>query len=307
MAWVLDAPSGVLRNHALSSEIRREAMFDVQTMKFLRPEPGYGKRRGDTVTITRVMQLPVAGRVSEQDVLPSGRPAINTKSVQVSEWGFKVPMTEFEQNLAFFDMSNQFQQMLRDQMSMTLDLMATSALKTTPYKYIPQAGGGVFTTNGSPGGNTANANLSIADLRLIRDQLRKNKAPYFRGGHYVGILSTRAARGIKNDPEYKDWIAPHENEPTIMGRMKDVEGFMLLETNNVYSFLDLVGASTVCGEAIFFGADPGFLAVVENPELRAGIPVDLGRFREVGWVGTLEAALTWEIASVARVIHVTSA
>lgn len=305
MAWVFDAPSGVFRNHTLSSEIRREAMYDVQTMKYLRPEPGYGKKKGDTVTITRVMQLPVAGRVNETDVLPSGRPAINTKSVTVSEWGFKVPMTEFEQNLAHFDMSNQFQQMLRDQMSLTMDLMCTAALKTTPYKYTPEVGGGVFSTNGAAAG-TATANLAIADLRLIRDQLRKNKSPYFRNMRFVGILSTRAARGIKNDPEYKDWVAPHENEPMVAGRLKDVEGFLLLETNNVFSFLDLVGASTVCGEAIFFGADPAFLAVVEQPELRAGIPTDLGRFHEVGWVGTIEASITWDIPSLARVIHVTS-
>lgn len=305
MAWEFDAPSGVYKNHALSSEIRREAMYDVQTMRYLRTEPGYGKKRGDTLTITRVMQLPVAGRVSEVDVLPTGRPAINTKSVTVSEWGFKCNTTQFEQNLTSFDMSNQFQQMLRDQMSLTMDLMSATALKTTPYKYTPQVGGGVFSTNGTAGGS-ATANLAISDLRQIRDQLRKNKAPYFRNGQYVGILSTRAARGIKNDPEYKDWISEQTAEPMIMGRMKDVEGFTLIETNNVWSFLDLVGASTVCGEAIFFGADPGFLAVVEQPELRAGIPSDLGRFREVGWVGTIEAALTWDIASLARVIHVTS-
>lgn len=305
MAWTWDAPSGVFRNHALSSEIRREAMYDVQSMKFFRPEPGYGKKRGDTITITRVMQLPVAGRVNETDVLPSGRPAFNTKSITVSEWGFKSTVTEFEMNLAHFDMTNQIQQMLRDQMSLTMDLMCTTALKTTPYKYTPQVGGGVFATNGTAGG-TATANLAIADLRLIRDQLRKNKAPYFRNGKFIGILSTRAARGIKNDPEYKDWVAPHENEPELMGRMKDIEGFLLLETNNVNSFLDLIGASTVAGEAVFFGADPGFLAVIEQPELRAGIPADLGRFREVGWVGTIEASITWDIASLARVIHVTS-
>ena len=280
-------------------------MYDVQTMKFLRPEPGYGKRKGDTITITRVMQLPVAGRVGELDSLPNGRPAINTKSVSVSEWGFKIQTTEFESNLAFFDIHNQFQQMLRDQMALTMDLMSTSALKTTPYKYTPEVGGGVFSTNGTAAG-LATANLAIADLRAIRDQLRKNKSPYFRGGKFVGILSTRAARGIKNDPEYKDWIAPQENEPTVAGRMKDIEGFQLLETNNVYSFLDLVGSSSVCGEAIFFGADPGFLAVVANPELRAGLPVELGRFRDVGWVGTIEASITWDIPSLARVIHVTS-
>ncbi len=305
MTWTWDAPSGVYRNHTLSSDLRREAMYDVQTLKFLRPEPGYGKKKGDTLTITRVMQLPVAGRVGELDVLPNGRPAINTKSITVSEWGFKIQTTEFESNLAFFDIHNQFQQMLRDQMALTMDLMGAAALKTTPYKYTPQVGGGIFATNGTAGG-TATANLAIADLRAIRDQLRKNKSPYFRGGKFVGILSTRAARGIKNDPEYKDWVAPHENEPTIAGRMKDIEGFQLLETNNVFSFADLVGASTVAGEAIFFGADPGFLAVVQNPELRAGLPVELGRFRDVGWVGTLEASITWDISSLARVIHVTS-
>lgn len=280
-------------------------MYDVQTMRYLRPEPGYGKRKGDTITITRVMQLPVAGMVNELDVLPQGRPAINTKSVTVSEWGFKVPTTEFERDLTSFDMTNQFQQMLRDQMSLTMDLMSTTALKTTPYVYTPQVGGGVFSTNGSPGG-TATANLAISDLRQIRDQLRKNKAPYFRSNDYVGILSTRAARGIKNDPEYKDWLAPSGNEPEIQGRMKDIEGFMLLETNNPYSFLDLIGASTVCGDAIFFGMDPGFLAVVNQPELRAGIPTDLGRFQEVGWVGTLQASITWDIASIARVIKLGS-
>jgi N4-gp56 family major capsid protein len=305
MAWFWDAPSGVYKNHTLSSEIRREAMYDVQLMKFLRPEPGYGKRKGDTITVTRVMQLPVAGRVNETDVLPSGRPAINTKSLTISEWGFKTPMTEFEQNLTYFDMSNQFQQMLRDQMSITLDLMCAQALKLTPYKYTPEVGGGVFSSTGSPAG-LATANLAISDLRQIRDQLRKNKVPYFRGGKYVGVLSVRASRGIKNDPEYKDWVAPSENEPMVAGRMKDVEGFMLLESNNTFSLLDLVGSSAVCGEALFFGQDSAFLGVVENPELRAGIPVDLGRFREVGWVGTLDASLTWDIPSLSRVIQVTS-
>lgn len=306
MSWVFDAPSGVYKNHALSSDIRKEAMYDTQTMRYLRTEPGYGKKKGDTLTITRIMQMPVAGRVGELDVLPSGRPAINTKSVTVDEWGFKVNTTEFEKDLTFFDMTNQFQQMLRDQMGLTMDLMSTEALKTTPVKYTPQVGGGVFSSNGTPAG-VATANLAIADLRVIRDQLRKFKAPYFRNNRYVGILSTRAARGIKNDPEYKDWLAFHTAEPMRSGQIQgDVEQFQLFETNNIFSFFDLVGSSTVCGEAIFFGADPGFLAVVNEPELRAGVPYDLGRFQDVGWVGTIAASLTWDIASLARVIHVTS-
>lgn len=303
--WVWDAPTGVYKDHALSSQIRRQAIADTQFMKFTRPEPGFGKGKGQSITITRIMQLPLAGRVSELDRLPNARPAINTKSIQVSEWGFKIEMTEFEKNLGFFDLSNQFQQLLRDQIQLTMDVMVAQAVKLTPIKYTPVSTGGVIATNGTAGG-TADVNLSVADLRAIHDELRGLKAPYFRGGKYVGILGTRAARGIKNDPEYKDWLAPTTSEPLISGMLKSIEGFDLYETNNVYSLVDLVGSSTNCGEAVFFGADASFLAVVENPELRAGIPEDLGRFREVGWVGTLEAGLTWEIASAARAVHVTS-
>lgn len=306
MTWVLDAPAGVYKNHALSSDIRKEAMYDVQTLKFLRAEPGFGKKKGDTVTITRFMQLPVAGRVGEQDALPQGRPAVNTRSLTVGAWGFKVPVTEFEEMLTSFDLSNYIQQMLRDQMSLTMDLMATTALKKTLFTYTPAVGGGTFQTNGAPGG-VATANLAIADLRLLRDQLRKNKAPHFRSGKYVGILSTRAARGIKNDPEYKDWIAPQRDDGVVTGLMQpDVEGFELYETNNIYSFLDLLGTSTVCGDAIFFGADPGYTAIVQQPELRAGIPMELGTFREIGWYGVMDADITWDQPSLSRVIKLAS-
>ena len=58
MAWTFDAPSGTYKNHALSSDIRREATADSQFMKFASPESGYGRKKGESVTITRVMNLP---------------------------------------------------------------------------------------------------------------------------------------------------------------------------------------------------------------------------------------------------------
>jgi N4-gp56 family major capsid protein len=294
------------KDHALSEKIRREALAEVQFMKFMETEPGYGKGKGQSITITRFLQLPLAGKVNEFDRLPSGRPAIVTKSVQVGEWGFKIEHTEFERDLTYFDIMNQFQRMLRDQMAITMDKMCADAHKLTPLKYIPKIAGGVLDTDGTVV-DVSDKNLDISDLRRVHDELRKLKVPYFRGGQYIGILSTRAARGIKNDPEYKDWLAPTNPMPFVTGQLKDVEGFNLLETNAADSLADLVGTSVTTGEAVFFGADQAFLAVVRNPELRAGLPDDLGRVREVGWVGTIEAGLTWEQAAQGRVIHVTSA
>ena len=306
MSWTFDAPTGTYKNHALSRDIRREAISDVQFMRFMRPEPGFGKARGESVTITRILKLPIAGRVNETDRLPSGRPAIQTKQVTVAQWGFKIPITEFERHLGHFNIMDPFQAALRDQISLTMDVMAADALKTTQSKYIPTTTGGTFDTDGTP--NTlASRNLGIQDLRRIHDELKGVlKVPTYRNGKYVGILSTRAARGLKNDPEYKDWLAPTTSEPLITGRLKDVEGFALFESNHTDAMSDLVGSSTTTGEAIFFGADAGGLVRVMDPEIRAGMPEELGTFQEVGWVGTMEAFLTWELSATSRVIHVTS-
>lgn len=311
MAWTYDAPSGTYKNHTLSNKIRRQAIADTQFMKFTTQEPGFGKHKGESVTITRILRLPLAGPVGETDRLPAGRPPIQTKQVSVLEWGFKIPMTKFEENLTHFDITNEFQATLRDQMELTMDIMVADAYKLSPIKYVPTGAGFTLTTNGIPGA-VSTRNLQVADLREIHDYMSGElKIPTYKNGKYVGILSTRAARGIKNDPEYKDWIAPTSSEPLMSGQLKDIEGFHLVETNN-YGYerdaLDnLAGASLTTGEAVFFGADSVGILEVEAPELRMGIPEDLGRFREIGWVGTINAFHVWELASLARVVHVTSA
>lgn len=85
--------------------------------------------------------MPIAGRVAEDEQLPSGRPALQTKAITVSEWGFKIEMTEFEKNLTYFDIMNPFQSMLRDQMSITMDKMVADAFKLTPIKFVPLLAG----------------------------------------------------------------------------------------------------------------------------------------------------------------------
>lgn len=307
MSWTYDAPSNTYKNFTLSTKIRRQAIADTQFLKFMTPEPGYGRKKGESVTITRILALPLATKVGETDRLPQGRPAIETKQVRVAEWGFKIPMTDFEKNLTFYDPLNQFQASLREQIELTMDVMSATAMKLTPIKYVPLAAGASISTNGTPAG-TSDKNIAISDLRDIHDYLHDNlKTPYYKNGNYVGIVSTKAARGIKNDPEYKDWIAPTSSTPLINGQLKDVEGFTLIETNNTAALARLAGASVTTGEAVFFGADAAGLLEVSAPEIRMGMPEDLGRFSEVGWVGVLDAFLVWETATLARVVHVTSA
>jgi hypothetical protein len=175
-------------------------------------------------------------------------------------------------------------------------------MKTTPIKAVSTAAA-TMTIQTTTFAGTATHNLSIAHLRILRDYFRATQlVSGFENGKYVGILSTHAARGIKNDDEYKAWLAPTTSGPLMDGRMRDVEGFALFETNNNDACTDQI-ASGKTGEAIFMAADPAFLAVVQDPELRAGLKTNLGRFQDLGWVGTLEAGLTWPEFADARVIH----
>lgn len=313
MAWTFHAPSGTYRNNALSNEVRMEATADSQFFKFLKPEPGYGKRMGESMTIVRMLALPIATRVAETDQLPDGRPAIQTKSVSVSEWGFKIPLTRLEEDLTKYNLPDLFKDQLRDQIRRTMDDMAADAFKQTLVKYVPTTSGSTITTNGTAG-TTATRNLQIQDLRAIHDYMRSGNSgaaapvPAYKNGKYVGILSTQAARGIKNDPEYKDWQAPTTSAPLMDGQLRSVEGFDLYETNHTNALEDNVGASTTTGEALFFGADAAALLEVRAPEIEMSIPDpnDLGRSRWIGWSGVLEAFHVWETAALFRAVHVSS-
>lgn len=310
MAWQYDAPTGVYRNHALSDKIRRQALAKTMFFKYLTPEPGFSRKKGESVTITRIMRLPLAGRVGETDRLPGGRPAIETKTVKISEWGYKVPMTGWENDLTYYDLPAQIENTLRDQIDLTMDVMAASMFKLTPIKYVPTSTGFNLDTDGSATG-VSDRNWSVSDLRSIHDYMMGDlKIPTFSNGKYVAIMSTQAARGIKNDPEYKDWLAPTTSSPLLDGMLKDIEGFSIFETNNFGYEQDALskfaGTSTTTGEAVFFGPDSVGLLEIQSPEIRMGVKEDLGRFYDVGWVGKLEGFLTWEKASLARVVHGTS-
>jgi N4-gp56 family major capsid protein len=313
MSWVFDAASGVYKNHSLSDQIRRQALADTILMQFTRPEPGFGKKKGDTHTITRILQLNPATRVSETSRLPSGRPVIQTRSIVVSEWGFKMELTELEKNLTHYDIQNQFQLMLKDQMAITMDNMVAEADKATPWRMV-LTGTDVaptysFTTNGVFGATAPASGRSfiVSDLRRIYKEFRDRAIPFFKGRRYAAVLSTAGIASIKEDDEYRNWLSPTSSKEFREGQVADIEGFMIMESNNGIALDPTAGSTTSVGEGLFFGADATAVIEVDTPDIRIGaVADDLGRFREVGWVGTVEAGLVWETGALSRVLYMGS-
>lgn len=310
--WAYDAPTGVYKNHAMSSDLRHAAIAETKFVQFTKPEDGYGKNKGESVTITRVsnMSVPTTGRISEGSRIPEDNIAISTVAITVSEWGRAVPFTSLSQDLSKFDVNNSIQRCLMDQMKLVMDSAAATAFKTAKVKYIPTGvAAGTFDTDGTAS-TAATANWNAFHVEAIRDYMFKDLTiPPYQGDDYVALISTKAKRGIMNDPAFETWHKYTDPKAKYNSEIGRLENIRFVEVNNSLALSNGIGTGSVLGEGVVFGADAVAMAVALDPELRTETPKDFGRSRAVAWYGILEFGLVWDTANAgeARVVHVTSA
>lgn len=295
--WTPDIQSGVSRNHALSSELRFASIAETLVVQFARPEPGFGAHQGDTVTIQRIRNIaePTSAVLSQAGKVPIDPLAMSTRSITVNEFGRGVGYTRKVQLLNKFDPENAIQKSLKKQMKLTIDTVAGTAIKNGQNRFGPtSAVSGTFTTDAGATSVTGTTNMTVAHVKLIRDYMRKtlHVDPY-QGQVYMVLASTKACRGVKDDPEFHSWrqyLRP--GDVFFNAEVGEIEKcrFIEIDHDNV---LTEVGTNSAVGEAVFFGDDILALAEVEAPELLAGIPADFGRQRAVAWYGLLGFANTW--------------
>jgi N4-gp56 family major capsid protein len=309
--WTFDQPTGTYKNHDLSKKLRFAAIAETKFMQFVTPEAGYGKKKGESVTITRVANLdePTDGRLNELNTIPEDDLTITTIAITVTEWGRSVPYTSLNEDLNVFNVENIIQKKLRDQMNLTMDKAAAGAFKTGLVKFIPTgASSGVFDTDGTAS-TTALVNLNLYHAEQIRDYMKSTLLiPSYEGEDYMALVNTKAKRGIINDPNFEKWHIYSSPETKFNGEIGRIENTRYIEINNVNALSNSLGSGGVLGEAVYFGADAVAMAVVEDPELRAAMPTDFGRKKSIAWYGILEFGIIWDTANAgeARIVHVTS-
>lgn len=311
--WSFDAPSGVFKSHELSSMLRKAAIRETKFMQFVKPEPGYGKKSGEAITIARISNLavPSNGRLQEFNKIPEDQLAITTTAITVTEWGRAVPYTSFSDDLNVYNMENIVQRALKDQMKVVMDNAAAAPFKSTSAKIKATPDGVASIQFGTTGvaPATAAANLNVFHVEQIRDYMFSTlNIPPYEGDDYVGLVSTKAKRSLITDPTFELWHKYTDPESKYNGELGRLENIRFVEINNTDALSPSLGTAGVLGEAVFFGADAVAMAVVTDPELRAAIPGDFGRQRAVAWYGVLEFGVVWDTANPgeAKIVHVTS-
>ena len=309
--WTYDAPTGTYKQHAMSKHLYEASVEDSHFCEFARPVDGFGKKKGENVTLVRLATIsePSDGTVSEQQRIPEDVFTLSTISITVSEYGRAVPFTSLSEDLSEFDIENPIQMRLKEQQKLVLDTACATAFKQAKVKYIPTGvATGTFDTDGTAS-TTATANLNVFHVEEVADALWDTyRVPKYSNDEYMCIARTLALRGIKRDPQWESWKIYTTPEAKASGEVGKIEGVRFVQTNH-NNALGKVGTSSVLGECVFFGQDSVALAEVLTPELRAAIPQDFGRSKSVAWYGILAFGIIWDTANAgeAKIIHVTSA
>lgn len=309
--WTFDAPTGTFRSHALSQRLFEAAVAKSVFMDHVQPIEGFGKNMGEDVTLTRIKNLtePTDPDLTEAERIPEDDFSLSTTTVTVNEVGRAVPFTSFAQDLTHFDMDNQIQRTLRDQMQLALDTKAATAFKSGQIKYIPTGSTSrTIETDGTPNTQATN-NMNVWHLEEIRDYMFDTlHTPPRENDDYVGIFRTLALRGIKRDPDFEEWHKYTDPQVKFNSEIGRMEGIRLIESNHSNA-LGKIGSSSVLGEGVVFGADGVAMAESQTPELRAAMPADFGRSKAVAWYGQLGFTAIWgdsSNAGEARIVHVAS-
>jgi N4-gp56 family major capsid protein len=310
-SWQFDAPSGVYKNHEMSSKLRMAAIDECKFMQFVTPEAGYGKKKGESITITRVSNIavPSSGKLNENTRIPEDEVVLSTVAITVSEWGRAIPYTSLSEDLGKYNINNLIQKKLRDQMNLILDSAAAAGFKAAKVKATPTGVSALsFSTNGVAPAQ-ALVNLNVYHVEQIRDYMFSTLTiPAYENGDYMCLISTKAKRGLVSDPNWEVWHKYTDPQSKYNSEIGRLEGIRFIEVNNTASLSGSLGSGSVMGEAVFFGDDAVAMAVAQDPELRAGMPQDYGRVQGVAWYGILEFGLVWDTgnAGEAKVIHLTS-
>lgn len=312
--WAFDAPTGTYKQSALSQKLYYAALERTVFMEHVGTVDGYGRKMGENVTLTRVRTVaePASASLTEGVRIPEDTFRLSTRTITPGEIGRSIPFTSLSEDFSRYDIENNIQRRLRDQMELVLDTMASAAFKTAQIKYTPRgAASGNFDTGGTVT-TQALANWGVYHCERVRDYMYDTLlAPGYDGGSdYVGIFRALAIRGLKSDPDWEQWHVYTDPQSKFNSEAGKIEQIRHIETNHNNALSSAMGAGGVLGEGVVFGDDAVTMAEVLTPELRAQTNVgqDFGRMNAIAWYGIIAFASVWDTANAgeAKIIHVTS-
>lgn len=316
--WTVAADGGHFANPRLSAKLRFHNTSRYIFRQFSRPEPGFGKGRGESIDFDKVsMAETQGGQIGEFQDIPETKFAIVKASLTVTEWGNSIPWTGKLETLSEFNPSQPVQKVILNDQKKVLDEAVASAMTGGDIKYVAaSATTSTWDVDGSPTG-TGTA-FNFFHLKEMVDAAKKgifgtgntgNIIPPMSDGNYVIILSVGAARGLFDDPDYQEAAKFAYPRKLFNGEIDEITyNCRIVRCNNGTALSEVAGSNDI-GEALLIGDDPVIEGVALPEELRYKLAVKYGRDKGLAWYGILGFQRPWDFSTDGEdhIIHFTSA
>ena len=316
--WTVAADGGHFANPRLSSKLRFHNTSRYIFRQFTRPEPGFGKQRGESIDFDKVsMAETQGGQIGEFQDIPETKFAIVKDTLSVTEWGNSIPWTGKLETLSEFNPSQPVQKVILNDQKKVLDEAVAAQMTTNDIKYIATgAASQAWDVDGSAS-TLATSQFNFFHLKEMVDAAKKgvfgsgntgNIIPPMSDGNYVLVLSVTAARGLFDDAEYQD--AAHFAYPRKLfnGEIDEITYNCRIVRNNNSAALDESAGTNNIGEALLIGDDPVIEGVALPEELRYKLAVKYGRDKGLAWYGVMGFKRPWDFSTDGEehIIHFTS-
>lgn len=315
--WVSEGAVGILKNHFLSKKLLEVAMAECKVLQFVSDHGiQFGRGQGETINVMHIEPFPepASAELEEDTRIPIDKTKFGNRVLIVKEFGRGVEYSRLMKELMAFNVENQFQKKLKDQMKRVLDTRAAQAFQHTDVKVIfspTTLTGGTWSTNGTPGA-LAIAPFTFDHCTAIVDYMRDTiHVPPYAGDHYIGLSCNRNMRSLKQDRNFTQWAMYAGKVDFIyVGEQLKTEGIRWVEVNRSEAFANLAGNSTVLGEAVVFGDEAVAMIEVVTPHLLldSNFQNDFNRKQAAAWYGLLAMGAVWDSADdgKAKIVRIDS-
>ncbi len=314
--WNFDAQTGVYKNNHISGQLLKVAAREWKFVPFTQKEDSFGKGKGESITLIYYKPLsdPTSAQLEEDTRIPIDQLTMGKTDITIKEWGRGVEYSDLAKQLSKFNPKEAAQIALKDQMNQAMDVGAAAEFTGTDAKviFIPTTlTGGTWDTDGTAS-TSALVNITKHHVAVIRDYMLKDlHVPFFTADHLIGLMSTKALRGLRDDRVIEAWhMYLRKGDLLYRGEVGQVESVRMVEITNDAALSNSVGTGNVLGEGVIFGKDAVARIEIEFPHLRAqpNYTADFGRRHAVAWYGTVAFGVKFPTATdrEARIVRIGS-
>lgn len=297
----------------LTERLRHVAQPMFKLRQFIDVKENVGKRRGDTWLFDKSGNVAAqGGTLVETSTIPETNYVTQQGTGIITEYGLSVPYTQKLDALGQFDIDSVTEQKLRDDQVKVLESAAGTQFTLTDFIAVCTASGGVAITTNGTASTTATGDLTAVNVRAIVDFMLKKNIPMYDGQNYICVASVTAMSGMHADTGTGGWqdISKYTAEYAKNIFNGEVGNFYMTRFIRETGFLNnAIGASSLHGQAVFFGADSVYEGVSIPEEIRVNVPKDFGRDLAMAWYALLGFKIVWSFGtdSEQHIVFVTSA